>query len=415
MHIDLAVLDKLLDKRDVKKAEVTIAKYLRADLSSSDQCKLMLYRARVRLLGARPDDALSDLQWVQEHCSKLANDVRLLQVLADSYFSRFEQATVGFSDRNDITHAEQIYTQILSDFPSFENAGWISYQLGRIHLVNNRSEDAEQCFRQALFQPSDVTALTAYCFERLGFTAYYERRDSSIALNFLNKAIYTYPATEDTLWLVQVYILRSRILRSSNYVLALESAEKALNIASSGRRDNRHALAESLFAVAEVLSEQSNREKEQINHIQQFLQMSKRPLGVDVTWSRAYEMLGDAYFALGQHEEAINSYFSALQFNPYHPWEVSVYYRIACSYYQQSNYHKAIQAIEQVFELSQTDGQEITDYRVYDVLGNAYFALEQYDRATDAYTKAVQLAPPHENIDKTRRYLQFAMKLREPL
>lgn len=415
MQIDLAVLDKLLEKRDVKKAEVTIAKYLRANLSSSDQCEVLLYRARVRLLGARPDDALNDLQWVQAHCDELANDPKLLQVLADSYFSRFEQAAVGFSDRSDLAHAEQAYNQILSDSLSFANAGWVSYQLGRIHLVNNQIDDAEQCFRQSLIQPSDVTALTAYCFERLGFTAYYERRDPSIALAFLNKAIYTYPATEDALWLVQVYILRSRILRSSNYGLALESAEKALNIASNGRRDNRHALAESLFAVAEVLAEQGHRKKEQINHIQQFLQMSKRPLGVDVTWSRAYEMLGDAYFALEQHEEAINSYFSALQFNPYHPWEVSVYYRIACNYYQQNSYHKAIQAIQQVFDLSETDGQEVTDYRVYDVLGNAHFALEQYDSAASAYEQAVQLAPPHVNIDKTRRYLQFAMKLREPL
>jgi cytochrome c-type biogenesis protein CcmH/NrfG len=49
---------------------------------------------------------------------------------------------------------------------------------------------------------------------------------------------------------------------------------------------------------------------------------------------------------------------------------------------------------------------------VYDVLGNAHFALKRYAEAVEAYRIALQIAPPNaENVDKIKTYYQFAQEL----
>jgi tetratricopeptide (TPR) repeat protein len=150
--------------------------------------------------------------------------------------------------------------------------------------------------------------------------------------------------------------------------------------------------------------------------LQHFLQISKKPLGVDVTWARVYEMLGDAYFKTGQYSAAAGSYQAVLQFNPYHPWEVSLYFRIARSYYQQGDYERAVQSVNRMLEAAQAEGQTVSDYRVYDVLGNAQFALGKYDDALEAYRTALHVAPPNaDNLDTIRAYHDFAKELSRPL
>ena len=58
------------------------------------------------------------------------------------------------------------------------------------------------------------------------------------------------------------------------------------------------------------------------------------------------------------------------------------------------------------------DGQSISDYRVYNILGNAYFALKQYDQALQTYKQALEIAPPNaENLDKLKQYYRFAEEL----
>jgi len=411
MHIDS--LDDLLARHEIKKAEIAIAKLLRTELSNQERAGALIYRARVRLLSARPDDAINDLMEVQALQPEYFNQPEIIELLGDSYLARFELATVGFADRNDTLQAQNLYHRILNDFPDYMNQGWVYYQLGRIALTDNLHTQAEPYFQQALMTPSHVPALTAYCYERLGFIAFYEKRDLNQALGFLDKAIHTYPASENPVRLVQIHILRSRVLRErQEYKQALAAAEKAVSIALNSGVENRAGLAEALLTAGEMLADFEGRERDAIHYLQQFLQISRTPLGVDVTWSRVHEILGDAYSKLMQHDLAIEAYEAALQYNPYHPWEMSLHYRIARSYYHQSDYANAVAAIERLVAAAEAEGEQIQDYRIYDVLGNAQFALGHYAEAVAAYQKALETAPANaEGLDKIRKYHEFAQEL----
>jgi tetratricopeptide (TPR) repeat protein len=408
MQEQLKTIEDLLAKRDIKKAEVALAKLLRSELTAPDRASILILRARARLLSARPADAIADLQEARSLEVLDFSTPELLELHADTHFARFELASVGFADRNDATEAQNTYRQAVEQFPDYPNIGWLHYQLGRVLLTANQVEEALDCFQKALLSISHVGALTAYCYERLGFVAFYEQRNLNQAIGFLNRSADTYPVGENRAWLVPLHLLRSRVLRDMHkHEQAIQAAELALSIAT--QLENRQALAEALFTTAELMQDIEGREREVINLLQQFTQTSKKPLGVDVTWSRAHEMLADAYFKQGQYDSAITAYQSALQYNPYHPWEISLYYRMACSYYQQRDYENSIKAVNRIFEAAKEEGQQVSDYRVYDVLGNAQFALGKYDKAVEAYHTALEIAPPNaQNVEKIRKYYETA-------
>jgi tetratricopeptide (TPR) repeat protein len=407
------LIEDLLTRREIKKAEVMIARYLRSDLSSQERAKILTLRARARLFGGRVDDALDDLHKARALHPEAFNAPDTLELLGDAHFARFELASVGFADRHDTAQALEAYDYLLTYYPNYDNIGWVLYQKGRVMLTENLVLDAVACFQQTLLNPSRVPALTAYCYERLGFVAFYEERDSKRALSFLSKAVDTYPASEPRLWLAQVHTLRSRVLREMHeYAQALDAAETAIAVASAGGLEGKPGLTDAALTAAEVVAELEGREKDVVGYLQIFLQNNKKPLGIDVTWSRAHEMLGDAQWKTGQGQAALVSYQSALQYNPYHPWELSLYYRIARCYYQLREYENAIATIERMLQTAAAEGQQISDYRVHYVLGNAHFALKHYDRALEAYGQALEIAPPNaENLDKLQQYYGFAQEL----
>ena len=412
MQDHLKVVSDLLARDEVKKAEVALARYLRGELDTAHRANALIFRAKIRLRNARPDDAIDDLMTSQALMPTSFKQPEMIELLGDCYLARFELSSVGFADRDDTAKAQSYYELILNNHPDYMNRGWLHYQLGRIMLSNNVVDSAASHFQQALLTPSSVSALTAYCYERLGFIAFYESRELNTAKGFLDKAIITYPAAEPRTWLVQAYILHSRILRERReYLSAIEAAEAALDIASNNP-NNTSGMTEALLMLAELLSSLENRTRDVINHLQRFLQTSKKPLGVDVTWSRVYEMLGDAYFKLGQYIDASETYETALHYNPYHPWEQSLYYRIARSYYQQNAYTEAIEAVERLMAAANADDEAIRDYRVYDVLGNAQFALGHYPEARQSYQNALQVAPSGtEGLEKIEQYLHLAQEL----
>lgn len=414
MQSHFQIIEALLQEREVKKAEILIAKRLRAQTDRLEKNQLLLYRAKTRLLNARPESAMDDLVQVQTTTPELFKSPSALELLADSYFARFELSTIGFADRHDAQQALTIYQRIVDEFADYDNLGWVHYRRGCVLLSDSQIDSALAAFHKALLNPSIYPSLTAYCYERMGFIAFYEQRNPRQAMTFLNKAVDTYPVSSDRGWLLQVHILRSRVLRDrQQFDEALVAARVALEIASTsrGQTDMRVGLAEALLTTAELLAILPGQEHEAIDHMEQFLQISKRPLGVDVTWARVYEMLGDAYLATGRFEDAINAYQMVLQFNPYHPWEGTIYYRIARAYYQQGSYRKASQVTEKAIKLAVDEG-DLVDFRIYDVYGNALFAMGQYGRAADAYAKAISTAPSNVlNLDKIRQYHQFAIEL----
>ncbi|NDJ62126.1 MAG: hypothetical protein GYB67_13445 [Chloroflexi bacterium] len=409
-------IDALITRHEIKKAEILIARQLRAAPDVAVRAALMVLRARARLYTTRPDEALDDLQ----HARDLDPDVmampETLQLLGDSHFARFELASVGFADRADTSHALAAYDELLAHFPAYDNIGWVHYQRGRILLTEDHIEQAVNCFQQALLSPSTVAAQTAYCYERLGFVAFYESRDLKQATLFLSKAIDTFPANADRVWLVQVHTLRGRVFREmQQYERALDAAQTAIRVASAAGVDGRRGLADALLTFAEIAAPLPGHETDVIAALQQFLQISKRPLGIDVTWSRVYEMLSEAYFKTGQHQSAVAACAAALQCNPYHPWEMALHYRMARSYYQLGAYEQTIGAINAMLSSAAADGQTVDDYRVFNVLGNAQFALGHYQQAADAYETALGLAPLQAaHLDTLRKYHRYAQQLRRP-
>jgi len=403
-------IENLIAVRDIKKGEVAIARLMRSDISNEQRAVLLGYRARIRLYASRPDEARHDLEEAVSLQQKLLENPDTLCLLADCYLAQFEVATLGFADKSDVRNAQAFYHRLIQNYPEYNNLGWVYYQLGRTALIGDRADLAETYFQKALFTPSRINTLTAYSYERLGFIAYYELRQPRQAHTYLDKAIATYPASEPPLWLVQVYVLRSRVLRDIDLSEAQQSAQTALQIASDNA-GQKSLIADALFTVVELFATQSGYEERIIEHLQQYIQIMKAPLGVDVTWSRVYEMLGDAHFSLGSYEQAIAAYENVLVYNPYHPWEESIHYRIARAHYQQQDYSKAVDAINQLLN----EKHEVKDYRLYNVLGNAYYALGQFDKAAAAYEIGLNIAPAGVDVQTMYTYYQFSRQKTLPL
>lgn len=409
---ELDTIAGFITTRDIKKAEIMITRLLRSPLTSHQLAQALLHRARIRLLSARPDDALDDVKTLINTTPNPVNP-ELLELMADCYLLRFELAPAGFAERQDIQRASDIYTQLAADFPQYDNLGWVYYQHGRAALILDKVNTAEQYFKLALFSASRLPSLTAYCYERLGFIAYYEARQPVQALTYLDKAIHTCPHDEPRTWLVEVHLLRSRVLSEIDLNDAIESAQTALKIA---REDSfaKNSATGALFVLAELLHKFGSRPAEVIEYLQQFLQVSRTPPGVDVTWSRAYEMLGDAYLSLERHEQAVNAYAAALQFNPYHPWEESIQLRMAHCCFLQHDYARAAEILNTIIDRATAEGQPVKDYRIYNALGDSWFALGKFKDSAHAYHQALSVAPADVDVSRIRHSYEQA-QINHPL
>ncbi len=390
-----------------------VAKLLRPDASPEIRSGLLLRRARARLAGQHPDSALEDIQAARALFTETASQPEVLELMADAYFSRFELAPFGFTDRSDADQAVNLYRELIRKHLGYSNLGWVLYQMGRALLTENEIEEAIECFREALLQPSHVTALTAFCYERLGFVYLFDQRDPATALTFLDKASVSYPTSEPEVWLGHLHILRSKALREQGkHDEALTAATNALRIMENLGTEMRSGQQDAHLALGEIMIGIPGRESAAISHLQHFLQLGKKPLGVDVTWSRVNEQLGDLLFQIEAYDGAIDAYSASLAFNPYHPWGSSIYYQLARSHYRLRAYEKKIATIQEMARAASEDAQIISDYRVFQLLGNAFFALEQFDAAASAYRKAVEFAPDDAvDLEKIQTYLRFAQEL----
>lgn len=415
MPESLDVVETLLNNNDLKGARLALTRFLRTDIPTDEYNQVMLYRARLHLLEARPDRALDDLMVVKANSPDLLELPDNLELLADSYLARFELATVGFANRQDVIIAQDIYANLLRNHADSVDTAKIHHQLGTCLLITGQFGKASEHFRQALAaMPDHQSKLAAHCYERLAFSSFFNEREPEKALEYLDLALKAYPSDGDKLWLVQVYTLRSRILWDLKRPgLALDAIRTAITIASAhDNPDTRNGLSEALLTAGELFSQMPGYERQVIQYLNQFTQLNKKPAGIDVTWSRVYEMLANAHFTLGRFDEAIAHYKSVVQTNPYHPWATTINYRIACSYYRLGHYRDALQAVNAVLSTSEAEDGLATDYRLFDLAGNAYFALGDYTNASNAYQKALKLAPPGaRSLDKIKLYHQFSKQL----
>jgi tetratricopeptide (TPR) repeat protein len=332
--------------------------------------------------------------------------------VADCLLARFEQAIVGFADRGDVQQAMVLYSTIEREHPHYENLGWVHYQHGRAALILDRVDVAEQSFHRALFSPSSVPALTAFCYERLGYIAFYEGRQPRQAETLLTKALHTYPTSEPRLWLVHIHLLRSRVLAEIAPEQALAAARSAQRVATEEGNHARGALAESTFALGELLF-RCGRRSEASNTLQTFLQMEKTPRGLDVTWARAYEMLAETAYDSGRYDQALTAYENVLTFNPYHPWEEALHIRIARCHYHLRHYTQAISMIETLLSKSDHDADASHDARAYHIMGDSLFALGRYSEAAAIYQQALALAPQSTDAPTLQAAHEQALALQQ--
>ncbi len=97
--------------------------------------------------------------------------------------------------------------------------------------------------------------------------------------------------------------------------------------------------------------------------------------GIDSMDSALYKNLGDAYFLENQYAHAVEAYEYYLASREIQPYQLFV----AEASFSSNN---------------QSEEQQISsDYKIYNMLGTAYRFLCQYDKAQDAYEKAIGLAP----------------------
>jgi tetratricopeptide (TPR) repeat protein len=397
-------IERMLSKGEVKKAEIRLAQIMRTEVSNHEISELLLLKARVKLSAGNPDEATEALKTAVEHRSEVLQSSAFQELMGDCYFAHFEQASLGFADRNDLLRARSVYVSILQQNPDYLNRGWLYYQLGRIAIALDQSHLAESLFQQALLSPNTISSVTAFCYERLGFIAFYEKGLTAEALAYLRQAVDTYPRAASQRWLVQVNILQGRIFKHlHDFSSSMRCLDTALDIASENVDIDRATLAEALLAKAEVLSDFGGNEKDVLGYLHQFLQVAKKPVGVDVTWSRVSEMMGNIYFRLGNIEEGMASLEAALRYNPDHPWATSVCLQIARGAYQLKEYRSVIKILDQI-----PDARNHPDFRVYELLGNAYFALREYAASVEAYDNALEHAPTEDAIQSIRQYRELA-------
>jgi tetratricopeptide (TPR) repeat protein len=407
-------IDRWLGKGEVKRVEAQLAwLFNREEIYHSQRLELLIRRAQARLISARPEEALVDLQTALQADPTLQTRANYQALLGDIYFGRYELAQVGFADRADTDRALAAYQAVLDAEPHYENMGWIYYQWGRILLSRDLVNAAEEKFREAMFKRTTMSSLTALCYERLGFIALMERRDPEEALTLFSRAALVYPHKESSGWLARLHLLRSRAYSEQQDVQkALDAAHAALKTVNLLNPDYRSTLAEAHLTIGNLLGNVAGREREAIEYLTQFLTESRRPQGIDVTWSRVHETLGELWFRLERYDISIEAYQAALTYNPYHPMEVLIYYQIARAFFRQKQYEQTIDAVEQMMQAAETDGNPITDYRVFSMVASAHFALNQFAEATKAYQQALDLAPPSATqIEEIRKFLASAQEL----
>lgn len=397
-------IERMLSNGEVKKAEVRLTQLMRSDVGDTERSELLLLKARAKLLGGHADEAIEALRSAAQHNVELQYSSAFQELMGDCYLARFEQASLGFADRSDLLRAQQVYVAVLQQATTYLNRGWVYYQLGRIAIALDQTDTAEKLFQQALVSPNITSSVTAFCYERLGFIAFYEKNSTGEALAFLRQAVDTYPRAASHRWLVQVYMLEGRLFKHlHDFTAAIYALDTALGIASENADQDRATLAEALFAKAEILHYFGGTEKDILNYLQQFTQVAKKPVGVDVTWSRVSEMMGSIQIQLGNIEEGVACLEAALRYNPDHPWATSIYLQIARGAYQLKEYRRVIETIDQI-----PDAPNHPDYRVYELLGNAYFALREYSASIEAYDIALELARTDDAVQSIRQYRELA-------
>ena len=404
----LTDINELIRHGEFKRAEVVIARLLPHLQHKEERAAVLLARALCKIRSERPQEALEDWEQAQQMAPSLTEKPAALQLRADAHFAHYEWSSVGFAGHEGQVASARLYRQLIANHPDYQNLGWLHYQLGRVLLSANQIDGAKDHFQHAIQAPSTVPSLLAYCHERLAFIAYYEERDLPRSLGHLEQALHFYPDSSSREWLMEILLMRARVtLEMGRPDVTLDHLQEALQVL-----DNQSPYRlPTLYAASELLLRMPAQESLAIPLLEEYIRSSKLPPGMDVSWARAHELLGEAYFRSERYADAVYAYRQALHFNPYSPWSSTLRYQLACAHYQSGDYDRTCECLRQLIVAEENDGGKISDYRVFDLLGNAQFALGRYDEALNSYSQALSMTPPHtEESAQIRKYHNYARR-----
>ena len=114
--------------------------------------------------------------------------------------------------------------------------------------------------------------------------------------------------------------------------------------------------------------------------------------------SEAWNDLGETFFKAGTYDKAVNAFYKAIEMEPNNGRPYSNLARILVS---QGQFEKAIVLYQKSINLLKNDKDEAA---VWNLLGNAYRKINDYDNAVKAYQRAVVLADEGVNLLTRTRF-----------
>ncbi len=114
--------------------------------------------------------------------------------------------------------------------------------------------------------------------------------------------------------------------------------------------------------------------------------------------SQTWNDLGEAFFKSGTYDKATNAFYKAIEIGPNSGWP---YANLARIFVSQAQFEKAIALCQKSIQLLKDDKDKAV---VWNLLGNAYRKLNDYDNAVKAYQKAVMLADDGVNLLTRARF-----------
>lgn len=334
-------------------------------------------------------------------------------LMGDAYFAKYQQAPIGHSRRGDAEQAIRHYHRIINESGDYNDLAWVHYRIGQVFKALDQRESASQYFRNALNMPAITHAVKSYCYEQLAQYEFYDVRDFKQALSLIDLAIAVYETDAEREWLVGAHLFRARILQTlKRHAEVAHAVSIALTQAEVCFASDVNALSDAYFNAGEILYRIDGYEVQSAAYMRQYLKLRPQPEGIDISCARANEVIAHAEFAEGHYDTARQSYKAVLQYNPYHPWQSLIRYYMARCHYHQGDYQQTIDTINQLLRDAQAEKIAITDFRIYDMLGSAQFALGDYKSAAESYQAALMITPEQpEIIEKITLYWHYSLQL----
>lgn len=406
MNETLEPIESSLKKGDYRRAEQLLEKI---SINHRDDAQVVILAAKHAYLTGKYTKSITLLETLPPE--ELNPETRIL--FGDAYFARYKQAPIGHSQRTDADYALQHYHSCTSDFAEYEDIAWVYYKIGLVLKTLNEQESACSYFRQSLNMPSQSLSVKSFAYEQLAQHEFYIQRDFKQALQLLELAIAVYTPDSDQVWFIHTLLFKAKILQvQQRFEYAFKAVELAIKHAQTHFQSDGNQLADIYFKAGELTSQMEGYDVHSEKYMQSYLQLRPKPEGIDISWSRANEVIANMHFTASHYRQALTAYIATLQYNPYHPWQTTIHYQIARCYYHEGDYPHTISALQQLLDTAERDNITVTDFRVYDMLGSAYFALGDFKAAAHSYREALKLTPPHPGlVDKIKLYWHYSQQL----